>query len=67
MGRVGLEWQVGGFAADPPAASSSASTARLVQAIASFDASGTVNNSPGAVPDGADSSQQTLLTLPQHT
>jgi hypothetical protein len=36
MGSVGLEWTVDGIAADPPAASSSASTAALIQAIAGF-------------------------------
>jgi hypothetical protein len=67
MGTVGLEWQVGGIAADPPTSSSSASTARLVEAIASFGASGAVNGAPGAVTDGADMSQQILLTMLQHT
>jgi hypothetical protein len=40
MGQVGLEWQVGGIAADRPAASSVASTALLVQAMAGFSYGG---------------------------
>ena len=64
MGQVGLEWTVAGFAADPPGASSGASTAQLVQAMASFGASAAVNSSPGLILGGADTSQQTLLTMP---
>jgi hypothetical protein len=37
-----------------------------VQAMASFGTSGAVNSAPSAVLDGTDTSQQTLLTLPQH-
>jgi hypothetical protein len=67
MGQVGLQWQVGGIAADPPAAAASAaSTAQLVQAMASLGASAAVNSAPGTVPGGADA-WGTLLTLPQHT
>jgi hypothetical protein len=67
MGQVGLEWQVGGIAADPPAAGSpAASTALLVQAMASFGASAAVTSAPGNVPGGADASQPTLLSIPQH-
>jgi hypothetical protein len=67
MGQVGLQWQVGGIAADPPAAAFSAgSIAQLVQAMASFGVSAAVNSAPGAVLGGADASQQTLLTAPQH-
>jgi hypothetical protein len=58
MGQVGLEWTVAGIAA---------STAALVQAMASFGASGAVNTAPSAVLDGTDTSQQTLLTMPLHT
>jgi hypothetical protein len=67
MGQVGLQWQVAGIAADPPpAASAAGSIAHLVQAMASFGASGAVNGAPAAVPSGADTSQQTLLTLAPH-
>jgi hypothetical protein len=31
-----LDWQLGGFAADPPAGSSAGSTSQLVQAMAGF-------------------------------
>jgi hypothetical protein len=45
LGSVGLEWQVGGFAADPPSASSasmgdSSQAAQLGQAMAGFGGSG---------------------------
>jgi len=63
MGSVGLDWQVGGIAADPPAGSSAASTAWLVQAMASFAASAAVNSTPSAVLGGGDTPQQTLLTV----
>jgi hypothetical protein len=67
MGQVGLEWQVAGIAADPPADSSAASMALLVQAMASFGASAAVSSAPGAVLGGADTPQQILLTIPQQT
>jgi hypothetical protein len=65
MGQVGLQWQVGGIAADPPAAAASAaSTARFVQAMASFGASATITSMPGAVLGNPDTPPQTLLTMP---
>jgi hypothetical protein len=67
MGAVGLEWTVAGIAADPPAAASAASTAQLVEAMASFGASAPVTSAPGAVLTGADTSQQPLLTIPHQT
>jgi hypothetical protein len=67
MGQTGLEWQVGGIANDPPAAASAASIHLLVQAMAPFGATAAVTSAPNAVPAGADTLQQTLLTLPQHT
>jgi hypothetical protein len=45
-----LEWQVGGFAADPPTAFPAVSTAQLVRATASFGASTPVTSAPGATP-----------------
>jgi hypothetical protein len=39
LGAVGLDWQLGGFAADPPTGSmgnSDSSTSQLVQAMAGF-------------------------------
>jgi hypothetical protein len=66
LGSVGLDWQIGGFAADPPSASmgSSGSTSQLVQAMAGFggSAAGTSNTAPL----GSDTAQQPLLTTPQH-
>jgi hypothetical protein len=43
LGQAGLEWQVGGFAADPPTSSQSIDTSnsQLIQATAGFAASAT--------------------------
>jgi hypothetical protein len=62
LGAVGLEWQLGGFAVDPP--SSEGSTSQLVQAMAGFGGgSGAVDGlNTGVV--NADTSQQTFLTTP---
>jgi hypothetical protein len=70
LGAVGLDWQLGGFAANAPGAamaSSDGSSSQLVQAIAGFDGGGGATDSLNAVPLGADTSQQPLLTMPQHT
>ena len=66
LGQVGLDWQLGGFAADPPTGSmgSSGSTAQLVQAMAGFGGGGAAE-SLNTVPLSADTSQQALLTAPQ--
>jgi uncharacterized repeat protein (TIGR01451 family) len=68
LGRVGLEWQLGGFAADPAAASmgSSGSVSQLVQAMAGFGGGSGAAESLNTAPLGADTSQQPLLTTPQH-
>ncbi len=67
LGAVGLDWQLGGFAVDPPTgAIQPASNAQLVQAMASFDAGSGADKSLNAAPLGADTSQQTFLTTPQH-
>src|SRR5437868_3343100 len=63
LGTVGLDWQLGGFAADPPPHDSS--VGQLVQAMASFDG-GAGGESLNVAPLGADMSQQTFLTAPQH-
>jgi hypothetical protein len=70
LGRVGLDWELGGFAADPPTSSMGgsddqpASNAQLVQAIAGFGGgSGAGDGLNAASPD---TSQQTFLTTPQH-
>jgi hypothetical protein len=62
-----LDWQRGGFAADPAPASTGrgGSTSQLVQAMAGFGGGGAADGLNTA-PLGADTSQQTLLTMPQH-
>jgi hypothetical protein len=68
LGAVGLDWQLGGFAVDPPTSSmgsSDGSTSQLVQAMAGFGGSGAADGlNSGLV--NADTSQQPLLTTPQH-
>jgi len=59
-----LDWQLGGFAVDPP--SSDGSTSQLVQAMAGFDGSSGAADGLNAAPLSADTSQQTFLTMPQH-
>jgi len=69
LGAVGLDWQLGGFAADPPAGSmgsSDGSTPQLVQAMAGFAGGSGTGESLNPAPLGADTSQQPLLTTPQH-
>ena len=64
MGSVGLDWQPGGVAADPPASAAN-STAQLVQAMAGFGGGG-ATESLNTAPLTAETSQQPLLTTPQH-
>ena len=67
LGAVGLDWQLGGFAADPPTVSGTfadMSNDQLVQAMAGF--SGGAADTSNTAPPSADTSQQTLLTTPQH-
>jgi hypothetical protein len=68
LGSVGTDWQLGGFAADPPTGStgSSGSTSQLVQAMAGFGGGSGAAATSNTVPLGADTSQQPLLTTPQH-
>jgi hypothetical protein len=68
LGSVGLDWQLGGFAADPPSASmgGSGSTSQLVQAMAGFGGSSGAADGLSTATLGADTSRQTLLTTPQH-
>jgi hypothetical protein len=69
LGAVGLDWSVGGFAADPPTGSmgsSDGSTSQLVQAMAGFGGSSGAADGLNAAPFSADTSQQPLLTTPQH-
>jgi hypothetical protein len=68
LGAVGTDWQLGGFAADPPTGSmgsSDNSTSQLVQAMAGFGGSG-AGESLNTAPLSAETSQQPLLTTPQH-
>ena len=67
LGQVGLDWQLGGFAADPPTGSmgsSDGSTSQLVQAMAGFGGGSGAAETLNAGALGADTSQQTLLTAP---
>jgi hypothetical protein len=68
LGSVGLNWQPGGFAPDPPTTSmgSSGSTSQLVQAMAGFGDGGGAADGSNTVSPGADTSQQPLLTATQH-
>ena len=66
IGAVGLDFQLGGFAVDPPTGSmgsSDGSTSQLVQAMAGFG--GDAADDSNSVFLGDDTSQQTLLTTPQ--
>jgi hypothetical protein len=70
LGQVGLDWQLGGFAADRLAASpgsmgDSSQVAQLVQAMAGFGGESGAANGLDTVPP-AETSSQSLLTLPQH-
>jgi FG-GAP-like repeat len=69
LGTVGLDWQLGGFAADPPTASGAfagGATDQLVQAMAGFGGGSGAAHDLNAVALGSDTSQQPLLTTPQH-
>jgi hypothetical protein len=69
LGAVGLDWQLGGFAVDPPTApagGSDGSTSQLVQAMAGFGGGSGAADSLNAPPLSAETSQQPLLTTPQH-
>ena len=66
MGAVGAPWVVDGIAADPPGGSSAAvgaSTAQLVQAMASMGGGAAVSTAANPTID-ADPSQPTLLSTP---
>jgi hypothetical protein len=71
LGQVGLDWQLGGFAVDPPTAATgsmdgSSQVAQLTQAMAGFGGGNDATENSNTVPLGADDSQPTLLTTPQH-
>jgi hypothetical protein len=70
LGQVGLDWELGGFAVDPPTGSAastddSSQIARLAQAMAGFGGGGAGDDLTIAAL-ATDTSQQTLLTTPQH-
>jgi hypothetical protein len=67
LGTVGLDWQLGGFAVDPPTGfmgSSDGSTSQLVQAMAGFGGGSDAADGLNASVVNADTSQQPLLTTP---
>jgi hypothetical protein len=69
LGQVGLDWGLGGFAVDPPTGSTGSAgdldqAAQLVQAMAGFGDGDGADDGSNAVALGADTSQQTLLTIP---
>jgi hypothetical protein len=68
LGAVGTDWQLGGFAADPPTGSmgNSGSTSQLVQAMAGFGGGSGAADSLNTAPPSAETSQQAVLTTPQH-
>jgi hypothetical protein len=69
LGVVGLDWQTGSLAADPPTASTGSadgSTSQLVQAMAGFGGGSGADESLNAASLGAETSQQSFLTMP-HT
>ena len=70
LGAVGLDWQLGGFASDPPSSPGAFADiphGQLVQAMAGF---GDGNSGGGAGSNAdfadADASQQPLLATAQH-
>jgi hypothetical protein len=72
LGAVGTDWQLGGFAVDPPTApagsmGNTSDSAQLVQAMAGFGgSSGAAEGLSTAALSATDTSQQQLLTTPQH-
>jgi len=79
LGAVGTDWQLpqppsglpgGGFAASSPTGTPGspdvASNAQLVQAMAGFGGGSGADETLNTAPLGADTSQQPLLTMPQH-
>jgi hypothetical protein len=71
LGQIGLGWQLGGFAADPPTGSAAAmgdssQGAQLVQAMAGFGGSSGAADTANTATLATDTSQPPLLTTPQH-
>ena len=67
LGTVGLDWQLGGFAVDPPTASmgDSSQVAQLVQSMAGFGGGSGADDGLNTAALDADASQQSLLTMSQ--
>jgi hypothetical protein len=67
LGAVGLVWQLGGFAVDPPTASmgDASHVAQLVQAMAGFGGGSGATDDSDIAAVAADTSPQPLLTTPQ--
>jgi hypothetical protein len=68
LGAVGLDWQLGGLAVNPPSGAMGAadnSTSQLVQAMAGFGGGSGAGESLNTTPLSAETSQQPLLTTPQ--
>ena len=71
LGAVGLDWQLGGFAVDPPPVSTasmgdSGQAAQLVQAMAGFAGGSSAADISNAVLFGAETSQQQSLLATPH-
>jgi hypothetical protein len=70
LGTIGTEWQLGGFAPSSPTGSMGspdvASNAHLVQAMAGFGGGSGAGEGLNTAPLSAETSQQPLLTTPQH-
>jgi len=62
-----LDWQLGGFAVDPPTASmgDASEVAPLVQAMAGFGGGSGAADDSDIAALGADTSQPPMLTTPQ--
>jgi hypothetical protein len=67
LGAVGLDWQLGGFAVDPPSGSAgdSSQVGQLVHAMAGFGGGSGAGDGLNASLVSADTSQQAFLTTPQ--
>jgi len=65
MGAVGAPWVVNGIAANSPGTTGT-STAQLVQAMAGFGGGSGAGEGLNTAPLSAETSQQPLLTTPQH-
>jgi hypothetical protein len=67
LGQVGVDWQLGGFAADRPPGSGGfpdMSNNQLVQAMAGFGGGSGAADGLNAASLTADTSQQSFLTTP---